>query len=443
MLYSIRKVCHTNKGALTPGIDGTIYGTASGRMGLYKEIRSMDFDEYQAIPVKRIYIPKPDGRMRPIGIPSLKDRVIQQMVKNTLEPECESYFEGSSYGFRPARSVNDAINRIYVTLGKENSRVWVVEADLVGCFDNISHASMLNGVKHHPQKHLIQEWLTAGIVYESVFFDTDQGSPQGSVISPLLCNIALHGLESDLGIKIDPKGHVKSGGRSLVRFADDFVVLCYTLEDAKRVLASLPGILAKRGLQLNDSKTRITHACEGFDFLGFNIKISPMDGRSEADVINKVGDDFVYNYRETLLVIKPSNKSIQKFKNTLKDCFVKKAGSNAVALISNANPIIRGWAQSKYAWHCTRTFHDLDHYIYGLCWRWMHRAHPKMSSSWLKSKYFRHKTEFGFNNKWVFSAKFIPKRNKGVVRDLDLLQLKWFKPSRHVMIRNLANPDDP
>jgi RNA-directed DNA polymerase len=410
-------------------------------MKLFKEIGELNFNTFKSSPVKRIYIPKANGKLRPIGIPNLKERVLQQIIKNALEPEWEARFESSSYGFRPSRSVNDAINRIFLNLTKPNCRTWVVDADITGCFDNISHETLTNNIQHFPTPglYLIKQWLKSGIIDENVFFTTETGTPQGSIISPLLSNIALHGMEKELGIRTDDKGYVKHGDRSYIRYADDFVILCYTKKDADIAKKELEQILARRGLTLNE-KTKVCHITDGFDFLGFNIKVSPQDGyRSEDVIIHKSNDNIYYDYQKTLLLISPSEKSIEKYKKAIKEVFIKQKGHNAASLINNLNPIIRGWCNSKLAWHSNRTFHKLDNYVFDLLWRWMHRTHPNKSNQWLKSKYFKHKKEFGFNNRWVFHVKT---KIKDSEVDLELLQMKWFKVQRHIMIRNIANPLD-
>jgi RNA-directed DNA polymerase len=336
----------------------------------------------------------------------------------------------------------DAVNRIYVSLNKEGSRRWILDADISGCFDNISHTYLMNQLAYFPYKEIIFKWLKAGIVYESVFFDTEFGTPQGSIISPLLCNIALHGMEEELGVVINKQGNVTTGSRSMVRYADDFVVLCYSKEDAYKAKCELEELLGKRGLTVSEAKTRVRHAVEGFDFLGFTIRITPKDGYLIDKVIQRKGDDFTYEYDKTLLLIKPSLKSINNFKNKVRELTMKGSGSNAETLINRLNPIIRGWAQSKIYWHCNRTFHDLDHFLFNRIVRFIRRSHPNKSWKWLREKYFKHKQDEVFNNKWVFHTK-IPGDKPGEIRDLELLQLKWFKPLIHIMVRNLANPMDP
>lgn len=444
ILFAIRKVTLQNSGRFTPGADNLTYLTPTQRWTLFEDLRRFNFQNYQSIPVKRIYVPKPDGRKRPIGLPTLFDRVVQQMVKSCLEPEHESYMSSLSYGFRPKRSVNDAINRIYVSLAKENSRTWVVELDLEGCFDNIGHDAILSRCKYFPFIHLIQEWLYAGILYESVFFDTDTGTPQGAVLSALFCNIALQDVDKEAGVKlINPiKQYVNQGTPSLIVFADDGVGLCYTRNQAEDLLETLRDSYKKRGLDINQAKSRIVHICQGFDFLGFHIKCLPRDGYENRDVILQLENgDWWFDYAQTGIYIVPSKKSIEKFKDSIKTAFKECAGSNAATLINKVNPIIRGWAHSKQFWHCNRVFHDLDGYIFNLCWRWMHRTHPQKNNQWLKETYFKHKVDHGYNNKWVFSTTTVGRKDVSI--KLEMSQLKWFKPEQHIMIRNNACPDDP
>jgi RNA-directed DNA polymerase len=441
ILSSIKKVTSVNKGRLTPGLDELVYPNPEEKAALFKEIWFLDLKTHKAVPVKRVFVPKPNGKLRPLGIPTITDRVLQQMLKNALEPEWEAHFESSSYGFRPARSVDDAINRIFLNTSKQNCRAWVVDADITGCFDNIDHNYLVEKIKHFPHVELIIKWLKSGVVDMNVFYETDTGTPQGSIISPLLANIALHGLEKELGIRVDKKGFVKHGDRSLVRYADDFIVLCYTKSDAEKARLQLADLLRERGLSLNEDKTRVCHITDGFDFLGFNIRVTPHDGfKKENVIIHKGSSNIIYDFDKTLLLIKPSSKSVASFKAKVKDIFKSKRGHNAFSLILELNPLIRGWANSKRAWHANRTFHFLDGYIFDQCWRWMHRTHPSKSNAWLKARYFKHKTDPGFDNKWVF-------HNSGKVKDdvvdLELLQLKWFKIERHIMIKNLASPLDP
>jgi RNA-directed DNA polymerase len=194
-------------------------------------------------------------------------------------------------------------------------------------------------------------------------------------------------------------------------------------------------MLIKRGLELNKLKTKISHICEGYDFLGFNLRIRPKDGISVDKAIVKVPGGYKYNYNYTQFIVYPYEKGIAKFKLNLKEAFASTYGGSTISLINKVNPIIRGWAQSKRAWHSNRTFHHLNNYIFNLCWRWMHRSHPNKSNGWLKAKYYTDFKEYGFNNRWTFHAQ----ESKVPLR---LLQLTWFKVERHVLIKNTASPDD-
>lgn len=431
-LFAVRHVTY-NSGKATPGVDQTVAITPEDRIKLVHEILSMNWADYQPLPVKRVYVQKPDGRQRPLGIPAIKDRVIQMIVKITLEPEWEAKFENSSYGFRPMRSVNDAMNRLYVSLNKGASRKWIVDADISLCFDSISHNYLLTTLEYFPYKDVIEKWLKAGVVIGSVWFETDEGTPQGSVISPLLSNIALHGIESELGIQQNSKGYTKTGGRSMVRYADDFVVLCYSKMDAEQVLIELNGILGKRGLTISKLKTKIVHVCEGFDFLGFNVKLSPSE-KYYHDAIVKVAEDYQIEFSKVGLYIHPAKKSVESVKNEIRRIFKDNHGSSAENLISKLNPVIRGWATSKKCWHSNRTFHDLDHFLFNDLWAWCSRQHPNKTKGWIKNRYFKH-LKFGpINNQWVFTA---PGDSK-----LFLYQFKWFPVEMHIMVKNEFCPDD-
>lgn len=439
LLYSIRHVTY-GSGRHTPGLDEVVYTTPQERVKAYNELKDVDLGAHRPLPVRRIYVPKPDGRMRPIGIPTIKDRIIQSVIKNALEPEWESKFEGSSYGFRPSRSVNDAINRIYVTLNKPGSRVWVLDADISQCFDSISHEYLREQYKHFPYSGLIDRWLDSGITVGAAWLQTVEGTPQGSILSPLLCNIALHGLEQELGIRtINSKGHLDPKGRSIVRYADDFAVFSHSKQQAHEALDLVKEALKKRGLEISEAKTRIVHTAEGFDFLGFNIRYRPRDGSSPEQAIRRLEDgDYLIDYERTGLYIYPSTKSIKNVKNKLKEVFVKSRNLTTRDFIISVNSVIRGWANSKRAWHSTRTFHDLDHHLFNLQWSWMRRKHPNKNTGWMKDRYFRHIKQGLIDNRWVFTDPISSQENP-----VFMYQFKWLPVEDHVMVQNSRNPDNP
>lgn len=403
ILYSIRKISY-NSGRNTPGIDGVTLKSPADRLRLFNDISNNKWNGLSPKPIRRIYI-KETNKLRPIGIPTVYDRVIQSMICNSLEPEWEAIFEKGSYGFRPKRNTNDAVSRLWLALNKPGSRKWIVDSDITKCFDSISHSYLLNQLEGFPGKNLIQEMLETGIIIRDVWMSSeDEGTPQGSSLSPLLCNIALHGLESELGVIYNKKGYVDQKGRLLIRFADDLVILCHSREDAIAALEILKSVLIKRGLSISEIKTKIVHITQGFDFLGYTIKMSPKIHSSYNNSIIKKEDDYVIIHKNVGVYVAPSRKSIKKVKLKLKSAMLVCKSTSAEVFINKLNPIIRGYAQSKLHWHSNKAFREIDNYIYRLSWRWAIRKHPQKGAKWIIGKYFTHLKLAGINNKWVFTA---------------------------------------
>src|SRR5216684_92196 len=282
-LVSVRQVTQRNAGRKTAGIDGEVALTSEARAEVAVRVRQ-SITSWQPRAVRRVYIPKASNRakLRPLGIPVILDRCHQNRVKNALEPEWEARFEPKSYGFRPGRGCHDAIEALYKTLcHKTARRLWVVDADLASAFDKIDHDHLLAAIGSFPARELIRGWLKAGVFEPGKgFAPTWEGTPQGGVISPCLLNVALHGLEEAAGTRYFAAGTTKAGKARLgspvvVRYADDLVACCHTRQQAEQVKARLAGWLAPRGLAFNEDKTRIVHASEGFDFLGFNVRRYP------------------------------------------------------------------------------------------------------------------------------------------------------------------------
>jgi RNA-directed DNA polymerase len=403
ILYSIRKVSY-NSGRVTPGIDGETLSSPKDRLRLFNQILINKWNGVNPKPIRRIYI-KETTKLRPIGIPTVYDRVIQTMICNSLEPEWEAVFEKGSYGFRPKRNTNDAVSRVWLALNKPGSRKWIVDSDISRCFDSISHKYLLDSLKGFPGKNLIKDILESGIIIRDVWLASDdEGTPQGSPLSPLLCNIALHGLESELGVKYTKKGYVDQKGRLLIRFADDLVIICQTHMDAFQALEDLKSSLRIRGLQISELKTKVVHISEGFDFLGFNFKMFPKKHES-FQAIKKMDEfNYVIDHNKVGIYVSPTRKSITKVKTKLKEALLSTKGATAEKFIGKINLIIRGYVQSKLHWHSNRAFREIDLYVYRLCWRWAIRKHPSKGPNWIKNKYFKFIKIGYINNKWVFTT---------------------------------------
>ena len=258
---AVKQVTST-KGKRTPGVDNVIWVGAASKM---RAVDALTGKGYRAQPLKRIHIPKSNGKMRPLSIPTMHDRAVQALYNMALDPVQEASADPNSYGFRKGRGAKDACFQLRCDLNQKTSSQWVLEGDIKGCFDNISHEWLLDNVCM--DKNVLRQFLKAGYYYEKKLFDTERGTPQGGVISPTLANITLNGME-----RLIKEHYPRTKGINFVRYADDFVVTCPDKDTAGRIKHMLTDFLAERGLILSEEKTLITHISEGFDFLSWTFR---------------------------------------------------------------------------------------------------------------------------------------------------------------------------
>jgi len=416
VLISVRRVTQINAGKRTPGIDKLLIKTGPAKAHLVDWLNLSQ--PWQALAAKRVYIPKQNGKRRPLGIPSIIDRCYQAIVKEALEPFWEAQFEPTSYGFRPSRSAQDAIGQIYVAANVHTRKKWVLDADISGCFDHIDHDFLLKHIGNFPGRRMIAQWLKAGYMENGERHPTETGTPQGGVISPLLANIALHGMESALGIFRYSKGEIKKGIRKLVvRYADDFVVFCETQAEAETAREDLQRFLSLRRLTLSEEKTRIVNLSEGFDFLGFNIRHYP-------DTNTRTG------WKQ---LIRPSRENVARFRQKLRDTYKRLQGSNAMCLIRVLNPILRGWANYYRGVVSSKVFGCLGGYVFWKTRRWISKTHPNKSYTWRDQQYWMEHPAYPGKN-WSFVDK-----GSGMV----LYRMGCTRIQRHVLIQGKACLDDP
>jgi RNA-directed DNA polymerase len=391
---AVRRVSQDNRGKKTPGVDGVASLTPKQRLMYVHHLRNLD---RAADPVRRTYLQKPDrSGKRPLGIPTMLQRAYQALVKLALEPEWEAVFEPNSYGFRPGRSPHDAIEAVFNFIRLKPK--FVLKADIEKCFDKINHQALVDKLSSiQPIAKLIRGWLKAGIVDQSQTLFPETGVPQGGVISPLLMNIALHGLEEDL-VKAYPKGQKPA----VIRFADDVAILHHDLDRLHQIKAQAETWLGQIGLQLNPSKTGITHTLNenegqaGFDFLGFTIRQ------------HQVGRYKTRTYRGQAgfkTLIRPSKKAQKRHLAHLKQVIRDFRGSSQAGLIGELNPIIRGWANYYKTCVAKETFNRMSAQLYFKLRRWAAFRHPRKWSSWCYRRYWQRidgRIRFSDGNHYLF-----------------------------------------
>lgn len=408
-LLAVKRVT-SNKGKRTPGVDGITWKTTGRKLAAVNQLQRKG---YKPQPLRRIYIPKKNGKLRPLSIPTMKDRAQQALYKMALEPVAEATADPNSYGFRMHRRCADAIGQCFIALAKQRSPKWVLEADIKACFDEISHQWIIDHILM--DKKVLAKWLKSGYIEDNNVYPTRHGTPQGGIISPTLANMVLDGLE-ETARKCVParvRGNIRSK-INVIRYADDFIITANSKKLLKdKIKPAVEIFLKKRGLTLSEEKTQITRIDTGFNFLGQNIR--KYDGK---------------------LLIKPANNSVKSVLISIKDTIRKHRGMAAQVLIGALNPIIRGWVNHHRHIVAKRTFYLIDTYIYKSLWNWMKRKHQNKSKHWLARKYW-----MGGSKPWVFSAQVVNKH--GQTRTYELLHPGRVIIKRHRKIKSSAIPFDP
>ncbi|MDJ0693775.1 group II intron reverse transcriptase/maturase [Mastigocoleus sp. MO_188.B34] len=424
---AVRRVTQENQGKKTAGVDGVKSLTAKKRLKMVKELEIKS----SGLPTRRVWIPKPGKEeKRPLGIPVMKDRATQTLLKLALEPEWEAKFEPRSFGFRPGRSCQDAIEAIFTAVCQKAK--YVLDADIAKCFDKINHQKLLEKLNTFPTfERVIRNWLKSGVIDQGNLFPTEEGTPQGGCISPLLANIALHGLETTISnafpakMKIDGKWHLWKP--QFIRYADDFVILHPNKQALERCKEIASQWLAQLDLELKPSKTRITHTlnkiesnCEpGFDFLGFNIRSYPV-GKNNCGRNNGVKTGFK-------TIVRPSKDKVKIHYRNLAKKITQCRSATQDELISQLIPIITGWC-NYYSRVCSKEiFSQLDHKLFWKLFRgWAKFRHPKKSGKWIARKYWHIQK----HNNWTFGNELILPKHSNT------------KITRHIKVKGEASPFD-
>jgi RNA-directed DNA polymerase len=402
-LLAIKRVTE-NQGRRTAGVDGILWQTPTQKL---QAIITLQRRGYKPLPLRRIYIPKKNGKLRPLGIPTMRDRAMQALYLLALEPISESIADKNAYGFRPRRSCADAIEQCFSALAKKTSAQWILEGDIKACFDKISHQWLLDNIPI--DKSMLSKWLKAGYIEQSQLYATDGGTPQGGIISPTLLTITLKGLEGLLKANTKPKDKVH-----LATYADDFIITGATKEILEQTVKPLvEEFIKERGLELSQEKTLITHINDGFDFLGFNVR----------------------KYKDKLL-IKPARKNVKIFLDNIRGIIKRNATAKTETLIHLLNPKLKGWG--NYYRHVVSkvTFSEVDSNVFKSIWRWVERRHPNKNVRWKRRKYFGTVKL----NHWVFQAVVPYEDGHRLIR---LFYTTSIPIKRHIKIRAEANPYNP
>jgi len=397
-ILAVQRVTTLNQGKYTAGIDGV--RMIRGREGKNNKLKLSLLKDIniskKPSPIKRVYIPKSNGKKRPLGIPTLADRIIQNILRTTLEPITEYHASDNSYGFRPKRSCHDAIAHLFNKLSKKASKQWVLEGDIRGCFDNISHEHILRTLKSWDVKrnirNIIERMMKAKVLFNDIIENVDTGTPQGGILSPMLANVALTALDDycykNFGIHV--RQSKKLGGNytqsPIVRYADDFVIVCKSKREAEFTKGKIATFLKENiGLELSNEKTKITHTADGFDFLGFNIR--KYTDKSKHSKYHQVGK----------LLIKPQKEKVINFLRKMQEVLNSNKTAKQESIINKLNPMLQGFGMYYRFAVSKKTFSSIDSQLWHKLWKWAKRRHPKKGKKWIMKKYFTTTIP-----KWVF-----------------------------------------
>ncbi|AFZ50341.1 group II intron reverse transcriptase/maturase [Dactylococcopsis salina] len=444
-LLAVRRISQDNQGKNTAGIDGVKSLSPEERLNLAENLTLTG----KGKSLRRVWIPKPGRKeKRGLGIPVMEDRARQALLKLAMEPEWEAKFEPNSYGFRPGRSCHDAGGAIYVAINQKPK--WALDADISKCFDRINHDALLKKLNTTPTiARQIRAWLKSGVLDKSDWMPTNEGTPQGGVISPLLANIALHGLEEYIKQWAETWKGAKRANRSsisLIRYADDFVVLHKDKSIVQQAKTLIEHWLHDLGLKISESKTRICHTLydseeekAGFDFLGWNIRQHEI-GKNHS---GKNTNGKLLGFKT---IIKPSDKSIKTHYEKIVEVLDSMRGKSQEVIIDKLNPIIKGWCNYHKTVCSKETFVKVDHMVFNKLRRWVKRRHPNKTFRWCLEKYF-HWTK-GENlegerreDKWVFSTAS-SEANTPDAGTHELWKHAWTPIGRHIKIEGSRSPYD-